>query len=303
MDRNRLTQASFRPEHVTITAVQLIKIRKLLQEQGIPNQPGEELAKSALLILKFKSQAKDAGGTAPLPAEPNQSILSSLEQLSGNSLLLELYNHYEDLGALTKLWVDTAQRIKQRQPNWLQLNELIAQAKELSVYGELKSEIQAVVQQRSLLAEPDHVRPLLDRVVDALRQALNAKLNAYENEYNTQITSLVADANWLKLDAQQQTKLISDHNIDAPKSVALSTPDAISDALDECSLQRWIERTQALHTRFDAVRLDAAKLLMPNVVHVNLPKRTLSSPEEVKAWLGEVEKLLLEKVSQSPVSL
>ena len=303
LDRNKLTQASFRPEHVTITTVQLIKIRKLLLEQGVPNQPGEELLKSALLILKFKSQAQDAGGAAPQPNEPNQDIINNLEQLSGNSLLLELYNRYDELSSLSKLWVDTAQHIKQRQPNWLQLNELIVHAKELSVYEGLKSEIQAIVQQRSLLAEPDHVRPLLDRVVDALRQALNAKLNAYENEYNTQITSLSADANWIKLNALQQTKLIADHNIEAPKSIALSTPDAISDTLDECSLQRWIERTQALHTRFDAVRLDAAKLLMPNVVHVNLPKRTLSSPEEVKAWLVEVEKLLLEKVSKNPVSL
>ena len=64
------------------------------------------------------------------------------------------------------------------------------------------------------------MRPLLDRVVDVLRQALNAKLKAYENEYNNQMSGLGADTDWKKLNAQQQTKLIADHNIDAPKNIA-----------------------------------------------------------------------------------
>lgn len=303
LDRNKLTQASFRPENIIITTVQNIKIRGLFQAHGIPTQPGEELAKAIPFIFKLTTLAQEAGGAAPLPAEPNQDLLTSLEQLSGNSLLLELFTRCDELTALSKSWIDTANKIKQRKPIWIQLNGLITHAKELSVYEGLNAEIQAIVKQRSLLAEPNQIRPLLDRIVDVLRQALNFKLKAYEAEYNSQTNGLAADANWLKLDAKQQAKLIADHHIEAPKNIDLSTPDALSDALDECNLQRWIERTQALHTRFDAVRFEAAKLLKPNVVQVSLPKRTLSSPEEVKEWLGEVEKLLLDKVGKGPVSL
>ena len=303
LDRNKLTQASFRPENIIISTVQNIKIRGLFQAHGVPTQPGEELSKAIPFILKLTTLAQEAGGAAPLPAEPNQDPINSLEQLSGNSLLLELFTRCDELTALSKSWIDTAAKIKQRKPIWTQLNGLIVHAKELSLYEGLNAEIQAIVQQRSLLADPDQVRPLLDRVVDVLRQALNAKLKAYEVEYTNQTTSLAADANWLKLDAKQQAKLIADHHIDTPKNLDLSTPDTLSDALDDCNLQRWIERTQALHTRFDAVRFEAAKLLKPNVVQVFLPKRTLNSPEEVKEWLGEVEKLLLDKVSKGPVSL
>ena len=288
---------------MTINTVQLIKIRKLLQEQGVPTQPGDELLKSVQLIAKLKTLAQEAGGNAPLPAEPNQDVITNLKQQSGNSLLLELFTRYDELTTLTKLWADTASRIKLRKPIWIQLNELVEHAKELSAYAGLSAEIQAILQQRSLLAEPDQVRPLLDRVVDVLRQALNAKLKAYENEYNNQMSGLGADTDWKKLNAQQQTKLIADHNIDAPKNIALSTPDALSDALDEYSLNRWIERTLALRTRFDSVRLDATKLLQPNVVQVNLPRRTLNSPEEVKVWLAEAEALLMDKVSKGPIAL
>jgi hypothetical protein len=303
LDRNKLTQASFRPETVIITTVQLIKIRKLLQEHGIPIQPGDELAKSTQFIIKLKSLAQEAGGAAPSPAEPNQDVINHLEQLSGNSLLLELFNRYDELSALAKTWSDTARRIKQRQPIWLQLNELVGYAKELSVSEGLNAEIQAIIKQRSLLSDPDQVRPLLDHIVDVLRLALNAKLKAYEDEYNSQMSSLSADANWQKLDAKQQAKLMADHHIEAPKNIPLSTPEALAEALDDCNLQRWIERVQALRTRFDYVRLDAAKLLKPNVIQVHLPKRMLNTSEEVKEWLGEVEKLLLENVSKGPVSL
>jgi hypothetical protein len=57
---------------------------------------------------------------------------------------------------------------------------LLKHAKTLGPYAALKAEADAIESQRSLLAEPDPVRPLLDKVVDLLRLALNAKLEAYK---------------------------------------------------------------------------------------------------------------------------
>ena len=49
--------------------------------------------------------------------------------------------------------------------------------------------------------------------------------------------------------------------------------------------------------------MDAAKLLKPNVVQVKLPQRTLNDAGEVKAWLMEVERLLLKAIEKGPVAL
>lgn len=73
--------------------------------------------------------------------------------------------------------------------------------------------------------------------------------------------------------------------------------------MDDCDLRRWSERTHALRNRFDAVRLEAARLLRPDVVRVHLPKRTLNTTEEVKIWLAEVEALLLDRVQKGPIAL
>ena len=302
LERSKLTQAFFEPESVNITPIQKIKIRGLFQNLGIGCQPGEELAKAPAFIAKLKSLAAAAGGPAPQPEPPSPAVITALEQASGNGLLLELVSKADELTALARQWEQTAQLIQKRQPLWNQLTALLDHAKSLSPYAELKAEVAAISAQRSLLAEPDPVRPVLERTTDTLRKALTAKLDAYRAEYDAQLAQLNTDSNWQKLGEEKHAELIRTHHIDSPTTLDLSTAEKLSDELDECDLQRWIERTQALTTRFAAVRMDAAKLLKPNVVQVKLPQRTLNDADEVKSWLAEVEQLLLTQVAKGPLT-
>jgi len=77
----------------------------------------------------------------------------------------------------------------------------------------------------------------------------------------------------------------------------------LQDALDDCTLDQWVDKTQALPSRFEAARHAAVQRLKPNVVHVALPKRTLNDEAELKAWLAEVETLLNNKLKLGPVAL
>lgn len=301
LERNKLTQASFSLESVTITPVQKIKIRGLFSTLSVPCQPNEELVRIPLLIAKLKTLAEGAGGPAPQPQAPKQELITKLDELTGNALLLELFTNVDSLAQLAKSWEETAKDIQNRLPVWNQLSSLIEHAKELGPYEGLCAEIEAIRSQRSLLATPDPVRPILDRAAELLRQALSAKLIGYKDEYDQQTAMLCADANWKKLDAKQQANLIAEHHIDPPESPNISTADQLQDALDTCNLQRWIERMQALKTRFDSVRLEAARLLMPTVKRVNLPSRTLNCADDVKAWLAEAEAALLKQLANGPV--
>lgn len=302
LERSKLTQAFFEPESVNITPAQKIKIRGFFQSIGLACQPNEEQSKAPILIARLKDLALGAGGPAPQPESPSSAAIAALEQTSGNGLLLELFSRADELTAFAKQCEKTAKLIKQRLPLWHQLEALLDHATQLGPYAELKAEVGAISEQRSLLAEPDPVRPVLERTADTLRKALIAKLDAYRAEFDAQMAQLEADGNWQKLDSEKHAELIRTHHIDAPAGLDLSTAERLSDALDECDLHRWIERTQALTTRFAAVRMDAAKLLKPNVVQVKLPQRTLNDSDEVRAWLVEVEQLLLSKVQAGPVT-
>ncbi|MBS0349076.1 MAG: BREX system P-loop protein BrxC [Proteobacteria bacterium] len=303
LDRAKLTQTHFQRESINITPPQLIKIRSLFSAVGVPCQPKEELTKVPALLAKLREQASKAGGPAPAPEVPKLTSIEAIEAQTGNAQLLELFTRYDELVGLSKAWSKTAEDIAKRLPVWQQLNLLLRHAKALGPYTALKAEVDAIEAQRSLLADPDPVRPLLDKAVDLLRQALNAKLEAFSHSYQQQQSQLQLDADWSKLSDGQRAELESKHNLSALEAPPLGTSEQLQDALDSCDLDHWVSKAQALPSRFEAARHAAVQLLKPNVVHVALPKRTLNDEAELKAWLAEVDVLLSTKLKQGPVSL
>lgn len=303
LDRAKLTQASFQRESINITPPQLIKIRSLFSSVGVPCQPKEELTKVPTLLAKLRDQASKAGGLAPAPAAPKLTSIEAIEAQTGNAQLLELFSRYDEIVGLSKAWTKTADDIAKRLPVWNKLTELLRHAKALAPYVSLKAEVDAIEAQRSLLAEPDQVRPLLDKTVDLLRHALTAKLDAFLLTFKQQQAQLHADVDWNKLADAQRAELTAQHNLAAPPAASIGTPEELQDALDECDLDHWVSKTQALFSRFEATRHAAVQLLKPNVVHVALPKRTLNDEAELKTWLAEVEALLNAKLKQGPVAL
>jgi hypothetical protein len=303
LDRTKVTQTNFQRESVNITPPQLIKIRSLFSTVGVPCQPKEELTKVPVLLAKLREQAASAGGPAPAPAVPKLTLVEAIEGQSGNAQLLALFEGFDEISGMSKSWTRTADAIGKRLPAWRELTELLRHAKNLGPYAELKAERDAIEVQRSLLAEPDPVRPLLDKVVDLLRQALKAKLDAFQQTFLLQLTHLRADVDWGKLNDFQHTELIEAHHLIAPSALVLGTPEQLQDALDECDLDHWVSKTQALPNRFESVRHAAVELLKPNVVYVTLPRRTLNDEAELNDWLAEVHELLSIKLKQGPVAL
>ncbi|PHV48379.1 hypothetical protein CSQ91_21625 [Janthinobacterium sp. BJB301] len=303
LDRAKLTQASFQRESVNITPPQLIKIRTLFSTVGVPCQPKEELSKVPALLAKLREQASKAGGQAPAPEAPKLTSIEAIEAQTGNAQLLELFTRNDEVIGLSKAWTKTADDIAKRLPVWSKLKELLRHAKGLGPYATLKAEVDAIELQRSLLADPDPVRPLLDKTADLLRQSLNAKLEVFHQTFEQQQAQLQADTDWNKLDEVQRAELSYKHNLTVPGTVRLGTPEQLQDALDECDLDHWVSKTQALSSRFEAARHAAVQVLKPNVVHVALPKRTLNDEAELTAWLTEVEALLSAKLKNGPVAL
>jgi len=303
LDRAKLSQASFQRESIHITPMQLIKIRQLFNLVGVPCQPKEEQTKLAVLLAKLRELAGKAGGAAPAPEAPKLNVLEVIESQSGNAQLLEVYTRADDIADLCKAWSRSADSIAKRLPAWHQLQDLLRHAKTLGPYAALKTEAEAIETQRALLAEPDPVRPLLDKVVDLLRQALNAKLATYKQAFALQQQQLNSHAEWNNLSDAQRADLVNLHHLNAQADPPLGTPQQLQDALDNCDLDHWVSKADALSSRFEAARMAAVQLLKPNVVHLSLPKRTLSNAEELKAWLFEVEQLVAEKLKQGPVAL
>lgn len=180
-------------------------------------------------------------------------------------------SRHDEIVGLSKAWGKAADEMAKRFPAWHKLNDLLSHAKALGPYSALKAEVDAIEAQRSLLAVPALVRPLLDKAVDLLRLALNAKLDGFEKAFQQQ-SQLQSDPDWLKLKEEQRVALVSANHLSAPAPLPLGTSDQLLDSLDDCSLEHWVSKIQALPSRFEAARHAAVQLLKPNVVYASLPQ-------------------------------
>jgi hypothetical protein len=303
LEHSKIAQTNFKRESINITITQLLKIRQLFSAVGIPYQPKEELTRIPTLLAQLRSQAAKASGLAPAPEAAKLDFIDAIEAQTGNAQLFELFTRCDEITSLYKTWVKTATDIAQRLPIWQQLTELLCYAKVLASYAEIKDQADAIKEQRSLLAEPDPIRPLLVKTTDILRKAVNEKISAFGQVLELQQAQLQADPDWNNLTDIQRADLSAKYNLIAQKVPPLSTPEQLKETLSECDLEHWEDKILALPSQFQAARYAAVQLLKPSAIHVVLPKRTLNNQTELSIWLTEVETLINDKLKKGPVTL
>ena len=302
LERKQITQTNFKPESITIRPVDLIKIRGLLTASGIENQPGEEAAKLPLLAEKGRELAQEAGGEAPLPAKPDTQLFDELARQSGNAQLKYALDEQDRLKQAIKDWTETAQRIKARRPEWAQLQELLALSRGLSFHGPIQTEVDAIIDQRSLLAEPNPVTGLIQQLVTKLREAIQFHVEAYLNRHAECLAQLQADSHWQQLNEQQQNQILAKRKLLTLDEPVLNDAEAVIDSLNEVSLELWSERTDSLASKFDSARLEAAELLQPKLQRISLPRTTFESEADLDVWLEQVRAQVLDKLNEGPVT-
>ncbi len=301
LDRAKLTQAKFKQESVTLSTVEKVALRSLFSKLGVPCQPNEELIKGPLVLLKLREAVQAASGPAPAPAAIVSPELALIEGLNGNAQLSAMCAQQAALLTLYSSCQAISVKMQQRQSLWGQINALLHHARDLAPFDEIKAQRDSINDQRALIAEPDLLKPVVDGLTALLRGALSTSLKSYQAAGAQLQQDLKADPQWQKLSASQQDALMKSYQADLLPMPDVSSTDALIDALEDCDLSRWAERTQALRAKLEGLLLEAAKLLQPKLIRVVLTKRTLENEADVKAWLQEAEKALLEELQQGPV--
>lgn len=301
LERMKVPQTNFKVEVLTITAAQRLQVRKLLQEAGISFKPNEELAAIPLFISQMKDWAKEAGGEPPCPLPPDIKHLDKIAQLMGNEQLLEVFNQKDVLLPQIKDWPQTAATLKERLKRWQTLQELLGQAEGLSGQADCQAQAQAISDGRMILDTPDPAPGLCDQVAQVLRQALVQAQADFRQVYESEETALQQDANWQKLNPQQQQNILATQGLTGVPTIATGTEDEVLQSLKAMSLATWKDRREALPNKFAQARLAAAKLLEPKAVRVNLPSGTLHDEAEARKWLSQVEEMVLEQLKNGPV--
>lgn len=305
LERKAIGKTMFKVESATVTTAQRIQIRKLLQKVGLTAKQGEELAFVPQFLVSAQALANRAGGDAPRPARPDTASLEEIRLTGGNEQLLALYNRRDEISDAIDTWTDLSDRIEKRLPSWNTLERLLAQLNGLAGAEVLVAQVTHIEQQRQLLEEPDLINPLVANVTQLLRDEVNRLHAEYQARHKAGMTRLDADSNWKQLEPEQRNGLLSTQKLtlaDAPK-VQVANTDEVLATVDRLSLSSFADRVAAIDSRFDAVLVAAAELMVPKAQFIKLPSRTIQTAEDIDAWLLDAKQAIATALKKGPVIL
>jgi hypothetical protein len=293
----------FRTEHVTISAAQKLAIRKLFQAASVGCKPGEEAVAGPGFIGKLLELADAAGGDAPCPEKPDTTTVKEIKALTGNEQLVKLYDEREALTKNITAWTKTAKAIQDKLPRWNSLNDLAGHAKKLTEADESRQQMQAIEGERQLLADPDPVAPLCDKLTQVLREKLTARHSCYQQLHQEGLVTLKKTDAWTKLTHEQRQSILAQNGLVAVPGIIVGTEAEVIASLEAISLEMWQAQCDALPQRFQKAQREAAKLIEPKVVYVSLPSATIRDGKELEAWLSKVKQEIQQRLKDGPVGI
>jgi hypothetical protein len=303
LDQKNLTAADFRCETITLSKVQLIELRGLFKKIGLNTQFNQESLHAVEFLSRMTKLAESAGGDAPLPKRPDTNHIADMANRVGNDQLKAIHENKDQLVQQIDDWQGNCVQIEQRLPRWNQLGALLTSAANLPVAAEVQPEVTAIEQQRKLLANPDPVPGMVEKLTSALRTAINEAYSKYSADHETRLTALAATPAWNQISQPQRYQILSDSGIRVLPTVAVGTTEEILDTLRHTKLSELQAISDALPTRFSNAATAAAKQLEPTAQHVSLPGGTIKNDADLKSWLAEAEGCIREKLKDGPVVL
>ena len=306
LDQAGLKAAEFSPEKVRLTTRDRIALRGLFAKVDIITRSGEEEAKAPDFLDALYQRATHIGGIAPMPRASDTTLIVELGRLTGNEQLSIILEKKAELEQKIDDWIKLAERAKGRCPVWERATAFRRYAEGLAALDEAGPEMDAINEQRSLLAENDPITPLEAKLASALREALTAMHKELSETIQQATEQLSADATWTKLDAPVQTEICNALGLEPPMPLVIAGNDQLKTSLDTRSLSAWQAEIDAIPSRTAKALEEAAKRVKeddPGVetTTISVRRGTLTSAADVDAWLDEHDKKLKEAIAKGPV--
>ena len=301
LDQNKIPKTEFRPETTPLGMSEKLAIRGLIMKAGLSARNGEEVQASNAFLQHLVELARQAGGPPPLPEPPDTAHIHRLLNHAGNERLSAMLAARQQLEANFDDWSAIAQKAQKRLPGWQRLEQLLGRCQGLDEAAEVAEEMAAIRQTRALLQGEDPVPALESRLCTALRAQLKKRHDEMEAAHKQAMATLQTDHGWQTLGEPEQQAILGQVALIPPKVPALQSTDELLAELNQRSLDARADAVSAVPERVSRALEAAARANTPAARRVNLRPATLSSEQDVRDWLAEQEKKLLEAVGQGPV--
>jgi hypothetical protein len=276
----------------------------LLADLGFTVKSGEEAAALPKLLQHLIDLAGEAGGTAPLPAPPEAGFVEALRDQSGNAQFVAVFAARDRLLETAKSWSHARDLKRERLPRWQLLERLLAHAGGTVAGVAVTPQMEAIRQQRSLLTDPDPLKPLLDTLTTGLRNALQAARGQVVAARDQEVSALAGTAEWSKLSDETWRTILHKQGLGPVDALQVADDAHLLASLDARPLASWKDWALTVPARIQAAREEAAKLLEPKAVRIHPKSTTLHDAGEVEAYLADLRAAILAEIEKGrPVIL
>ena len=305
LDQTAIAKTRFRPEKVRLNSKQRVVLRGLFGKVGVRTRSGEEGERAPQFLGALQTLAGRAGGDAPLPPVPDTRFVEDLSHLAGNEQLAAILEASGEIEGAVEEWERLGGLVEGRRRIWDLAVALCRHAEgELESAKEVRAQLDAVKEQRSLLAGTDHVSPVLAKLAGALRGELTERHRKLEQAVVGATEALGGDATWRKLDSADRRAILGRVGLERPAPLSVETNEAVKKTLEARSLAAWRSAIDAVPERLARALEEAAKRSSgkgPPPVTVKIEPVTLSDEAAVQRWVAEHERKLTEAVRKGPV--
>jgi hypothetical protein len=301
LDQNRIGKADFRKEGFTLSATDKLAVVRLFQKLQLTCKPDDLVAKAPEFLVRLKALAADAGGAAPLPAAPDTTAIADLERLTGTERVAGIRARADDFTKAIDAWAALKELKDRRLPAWTVLDRLATHATGLPGTDAALEQRRAIFDGRLLLDATDHVPPAKATLASVLRETVGRLHGELLSALVKALADLSANEMWQRLTEEQRTAILAEVGLTSPAEPTLSTDEALLDHLARHSLAAMRNAADAVAGRVQRALEKAAKLLQPSVRTITLERATLTSAEEVDAWLAKARATLTAAVGEGPV--
>lgn len=295
---SKIGKMIFRREEAVVTTIQRIAVRQVLSKAGLTAESNEEAVACASLVQKLIDLAESAGGPAPLPPSPSTPQLIELRGKKGTALVVAVAERQLELIKQMIEWTGLRDLKAPRLEAYRDAKRLVEQARDLADASSLNAQLESISTARSVLSQPDPVKPIIDAATDVLRKEVRRHVAVYRTELKEALDSLSSDGTWTGLLEGQRRSLAAQHGLVSIDDPDLSSSSAVLSAVERRSLSSWDDSIRSLQVRIQDAREAAAKLLEPKAVRVNPPHTTLRSEDAVERYTTDLRTALLETLHE-----
>ncbi len=282
LQENQMGRYDYRIETVVVTLAQRQRLKKLAAKLEKSYDPRVDVN---ACLHALRDAARRAGGEAPLPAAPATPRIDVLVGKFGAEQEVAVADEVDALLQELKQWRATAERSAARLEQWRTANALLKQASPLPAHAQHAQTLEAVLEQRSLLQDPDPVAPVVAALRAELRTAV-LRADARAVEAREQALALVAAVpHWAALSPEDQAAFLSGAGLEPVEAADVTSDTQLERELERAGIAARKEAAPAFAGKGQAAVQALLRKVAPQARTVKAPPALITTEEEAQAYL------------------